>query len=90
MPVSLRHRGVGSVSLGRRVSHPSHRLFLFKGVFYCANCGAYATVKARKLAEQCTIRTSAGQRNLTLLGSGELPVNLSQWPASTAATIELG
>ena len=87
--MSLRHRGVRSVSLGRQMSHASHKLYVYRGVFYCANCGAYATVKARKLAVQCTIRTTAGQRNLTLLGSGELPVNLLQWPSAAAETIEL-
>ena len=61
------------VQIGNLSIHFSHKVYCFKNIHYCKNCGSYATNKLRKLAAECKPRTLAGQQFLDKLNKGILP-----------------
>ena len=85
-----------AVHVGRVQLHPSHTLFVYRGLFFCKSCGYHASTKAQKLVAQCEGPGPLGKgikRALSLLG-GQLPSNMMTWPndlsARTTGFVELG
>ena len=68
---------LGSVRL-----HESHALHHRKGVIICMRCGAYAVLRANKLAKQCSVRLKSGKENLDRWSRGIHPQPIKQWPSS--------
>ena len=68
------------VSVGRSVLHPSHKLAVFRGLFFCADCGYVASAKAQKLVGECTDRGPAAVRRVIRIRQGLLPSGMTQWP----------
>ena len=76
---------VGSVTIGKQVSHASHKMYVYRGIKYCSLCGYMAMGVMRALAKTCKGvegRTIHGQRVLDALAAGVLPQYVSEWPAS--------
>ena len=62
------------LSVGSLPVHTSHRVMYWAGVYYCAKCGCWGTVKTRHLSKPCTQRPSpAGQAALKRLEAGRAP-----------------
>ena len=72
------------VQIGTLNIHISHKVFSYKNLYYCINCGSYATHKIRKLAHSCRSRTEAGQLFLDNLNKGILPPNVYSHPEQVA------
>ena len=51
----------------------SHKVYSYKSILDCINCGSYAINKLRKLATDCKPRAEAGQLFLDNLNKGILP-----------------
>ena len=72
-------------SLGGRVAHDSHELFVFKGLVFCMRCGLWASHRLLKLVAAC--RPAKGRSGGLTLGrilEGKLPSGLPAWPADVA------
>lgn len=71
----------GGVQIGSNVTHSSHTLLSYRGVYFCKKCGNYATVKLIKLAEPCTGKPNGhGKLSLVNIAKGRLPPKLMSWP----------
>ena len=69
-----------SVQVGRVTLDASHRLCVYRGLYFCTACGYHASMKAQKLALECKDRSSAAINRVRRLRQGKLPSGLSQWP----------
>ena len=70
-----------TVSIGRAQLHESHSLSLYKGLYFCANCGYNASAKAQKLRVECGgMTTKAAKDRVMALLRGKLPSGMSRWP----------
>ena len=72
------------VQIGTLNIHVSHKVYSYKNLHYCINCGSYATNKLRKLAASCQPRTVAGQHFLDNLNKGILPPTVWSHPEQIA------
>ena len=79
------------VRVGSRQLHPGHRLCVYRGLFYCLQCGYAASVKAQELVKPCTARGSRAQKRIGDLKRGKLPSGHMRWPSDSMkeAIIEL-
>ena len=72
------------VRIGHSVTHPTHRLSSYKGVFFCTVCGNMAKDKISKLALPCTrIKKAHGRAVLAALHLGRFPPGVNNWPSDT-------
>ena len=61
--------------------HRSHQMTVYRGVFYCQQCGAWTTTRSKKLVGPCKYPTRGGQQALRDLARGIEPNGLRQgWP----------
>ena len=79
------------VQIGRRSIHASHKLCIYKGLYYCTKCGYHAHAKAQKLLSPCQERSAEGVKRASRIGQGKLPSGMSRWPndPSRAGVVEL-
>ena len=63
------------VTIGSRLTHPTHTLKLYGGVFICINCGSVARSNLSNLGRPCFAPTTAGKNNLKAYGKGKAPLN---------------
>ena len=78
------------VVVGRRQLHHSHKLAVFRGLFFCTVCGYTASVKAQQLAKPCERSDpAAAVRRVLALRQGKLPSGHRHWPndANTATLL---
>ena len=68
-----------TVQVGRAELHSSHRVKVYRGLYYCAVCGYYAHAKAQKLSSPCQ-KSLEGERRALRLNQGKLPSGMSTWP----------
>ena len=68
------------VQVGRSKLHASHKLNVYRGLYFCAVCGYYAFAKPQKLALPCTERGMAALSRTRRLRDGLLPSGLLRWP----------
>ena len=69
------------VHIGSLHTHPSHHLFILKGLIYCKRCGFFTqgnTIKS--LALSCSAPTAHGAAAKKKLFNGELPSGVHMWP----------
>ena len=80
------HAGA-SVKVGRTQIHSTHELAVYKGLYFCMQCGYHASKKAQHLANPCMRASAKGhtERRLGLL-RGKLPSGLSHWPNDAPAS----
>ena len=78
-----------SVRIAGRVLHCSHRLRVYRHLYYCTECGKIAGIRVQQLADPCKPlgvsdlsgrQVPAGTRNLRRLAQGELPFGSPFWP----------
>ena len=78
-----------SVRIAGRVLHDSHRLRVYRHLYYCTECGKIAGIRVQQLADPCRPlevsdlmgrQVPAGTRNLRRLAKGELPFGSPCWP----------
>ena len=70
---------------GTRV-HPSHKLWFFKGFYYCTLCCSISSTTVRQLGSACTgVRSRAGQEKVRRLWKGKPLTARYGWPAQSAA-----
>lgn len=63
--------------------HHTHRMDVYRGLFFCRECGYYSVRKAVGLGQPCKTRvrmTSHCRQNLARIHRGELPRGLRAWP----------
>ena len=69
------------VPIGRQVAHPSHHLFVMRGLVFCNSCGYYASRRMQNLAEPCNgCDDRVAITRVRNLRQGKLPSGLLQWP----------
>ena len=70
-----------SVKVGHAVLHHSHKLAVYRGLYFCTLCGYSASIKAQQLTKPCGRMSSqqAVERVLSLR-QGKLPSGRKQWP----------
>ena len=61
--------------------HSSHKLAVFKGLYFCTDCGYTASSKAQKLVAGCGGATADGIQRVLRIRGGKLPSNLQEWPS---------
>ena len=83
-----------TVMVGRSELHPTHQLNLYKGLYFCKECGYNASAKAQKLRLQCTDRSHEAKMRVVRLLQGKLPSGLNGWPnemsTKPGAMLQLG
>lgn len=69
------------VRIGRSFVHDTHKLSVFRGLFFCMHCGYHGSQKAQMLLKPCQRAAAKGWeiRKLDLL-KGNLPSGLKRWP----------
>ena len=71
------------IKIAKSLTDTSHRLWFFRGIVYCANCGNYADVKPRALLVKCPGKagiTKYGKEVLASIHRGVPPTGLDKWP----------
>ena len=73
--------------MGDHNTHPSHKLFTYRGLVYCDLCGNVASEQLHKLSKVCLRHPNTyGRTNLAALRQGKLPGQLNRnghWPADS-------
>ena len=78
-----------SVRIAGRVLHSSHKLRVYRHLYFCTECGKIAGIRVQQLADLCKPlqvsdlsgrQVPAGTRNLRRLAQGELPFGSPFWP----------
>ena len=64
------------IQIGNLNIHHSHKPYVYKDIYYCIQCGSYATNKLKKLASECRERTLAGARFLDNIYKGIFPSSI--------------
>ena len=64
------------IQIGNLNIHHSHKPYVYKDIYYCIQCGSYATNKLKKLASKCRERTLAGARFLDNVNKGIFPTSI--------------
>ena len=72
-----------SVRVGQCTLHSSHVLRIYRGLYFCTQCGYTASAKAQKLVSPCTERGQAAQKRAARLLKGVLPSGMTSWPSET-------
>ena len=79
-----------SIRVGKATIHPTHTIFVYKGLYFCRACACYAVKKLEKLATPCDPAgrgpEAAKQKRLAVLAllQGKLPKGVSQWPNASS------
>jgi len=68
------------IAIGAQITHPSHRLVLYGGVFLCKKCGSVAKQKMVKLSSPCGPPSTAGWRNRNAYYSNVKLPGYPNWP----------
>ena len=69
------------ICIGYHQVNLSHRLFVFKGLFYCDTCAEYGICSPIKLKSKCEGKCKpSNASNLSKLRNGVLPAGLKYWP----------
>ena len=69
------------ITIGRSQLHHSHRLSVYRGLYFCTLCGYTASVKAQQLTKACTRMSSQTAIDRVLaLRHGKLPSGRDKWP----------
>ena len=74
------------VHVGRQTLHSSHKLHVYKGLYFCGACGYHASAKAQKLTKQCELISEEGIARVLRLRQGRLPSGLKCWPNESSKT----
>ena len=71
-----------SIQVGSSMTHPSHRIRIFRGLLFCKVCGARGPSKLVNLSEPCVAARagSYGRANLNAIKQGKKPQGLVAWP----------
>ena len=73
------------VPVGRQVAHPSHQLFVLRGLVFCNSCGYYASRRLLNLVHPCRGPEDNNAINrVRNLRKGKLPGGVTKWPNSHA------
>ena len=76
------------IRINQREIHDSHRVMIFKGLYFCNQCGYYGSRHLQKLAAPCLGMKDARTRNRVLkLLQGKLPSGLEAFPNDSEALI---
>ncbi len=68
------------ITLGGKVSHPSHSIGCYRNVFFCQRCGCLAQQHLSNLARPCSkIRKARGDRVIKAISNGVLPPGVTAW-----------
>lgn len=73
------------VRVNKQTTHHTHILFIFRGLLFCRQCGAYSLTKLANLARECVgegKRTNYGTENVNRIQAGLLPRKVKAWPQS--------
>ena len=64
---------------------------VYRGLYYCQQCGYAASKKAQELTKPCAARGPTAQRRVSDLKKGKLPSGHAHWPSDSikVAIIEL-
>ena len=69
------------IQVGRMPLDSSHKLKVYKGLFFCAHCGYHASEKAQMLSKPCQPKNmQEAIRRVLRLHSGKLPSGMRHWP----------
>ena len=84
------------VKVGNAETHPSHKLCVHKGLFFCRECACYATKKLENLAKPCDPTRGKGldaanrKRSAAIsLLQGKLPRGVAAFPNSAEKFLQL-
>ena len=84
------------VKVGNAETHPSHKLCVHKGLFFCRECACYATKKLENLAKPCDPTKGKGldaanrKRSAAIsLLQGKLPRGVAAFPNSAEKILQL-
>ena len=69
-----------TIRVGHQVLHAEHKLFLYRGLYFCGDCGYFASRHAQKLTQPCTERGQKALRRVLNLRAGKLPSGMQSWP----------
>ena len=71
-----------SIQVGNSMTHPSHNICIYRGLFFCKICGARGPSKLVNLSDPCEPAKagSYGRANLNAIRQGKKPQGLSVWP----------
>ena len=71
-----------SIQVGNSMTHPSHKICIFRGLLFCKICGARGPSKLVNLSDPCEPAKagSYGRANLNAIRQGKKPQGLSVWP----------
>ena len=61
--------------------HQSHKMAIYKGLYFCMQCGAVLRNRLVKLRNACMPPTNSGSATLRRLYAGHLPYHVDQWPS---------
>ena len=76
-PIPIPHY---QIHIARGLTHHSHRMHMYRGLYFCNRCGAIGEKRLNKLARQCETPTEAGSRNIRYIKNNKLPVGVPRWP----------
>jgi len=79
------HSLFSPISLGSQVSHHSHRIVMYGGVYLCKKCGATGKLKFKLLSKACAPPQTAGQRNVKAFFDGKKLPTYPGWPFTRPA-----
>lgn len=65
--------------------HPSHKLWYYRGFYYCTQCCAISATMVRHLGSACTmLKSRSGQEKVKRLWKGKPPTARYLWPSDKA------
>ena len=78
-----------AIRVGNATIHPTHIIFIFRGLYFCRNCSCFAIKKLENLARPCDPAGKgpgdAKRKRLAAIAllQGKLPRGVHQWPNSS-------
>jgi hypothetical protein len=79
---------IGTVKIGKTSTHQSHKLRMYKGLFFCNNCGNFTQGKLLKsLNQPCEEPKPHGKYAKKRISQGNLPYGLQLWPADNPTSL---
>ena len=69
-----------TLHIGNKVTHHSHKLYVFRDVTFCPKCGMRGPSRLVKLGKPCAEPTAYGKLTKAALLEGKLPPLLDKWP----------
>ena len=72
------------VRVGTKISHSSHKINGYRGVFFCTQCGNISAQRMIGLVRPCTgVLSQYGRNNIIALEKGDLPPKVAEWPGAS-------